>query len=97
MPKQIIWSIKAKTELIDILEYWIERTGSNTFAKKLNGLIEDDLKLLSEYPNIGRETDIPKVRVRVIQKYLLYYESNKEAIFILTLRHQKRNPDTLQI
>lgn len=95
MSKQIIWSIKAKTELLKVLEYRIERNGSNTFAKKLNELIEEDLKLLSEYPDIGRETDIPAVRVRVIQKYLLYYEFNKEAIFILTFRHQKRNPNTL--
>lgn len=97
MPKQIIWTPKAKNELIEILQYWIERNGSNSFSKKLNGLIEDELKLISEFPKIGRKTDISNVRVKAIQKYLLYYEFNESILFVLTIRHQKRDPDTLNL
>lgn len=97
MPEQIIWTPKAKKELIEILEYWIERNGSNRFSSKLSGLIEKELELLLEFPEIGRKTDVPGVRVKAIQKYLLYYEFDKTALRVLTIRHQKRDPDTLEL
>lgn len=58
MAKQIVWTNKAKKELMKILEYWMDRNKSNTFSKKLNKLIENQLLLISQYPEMGRKTDI---------------------------------------
>jgi toxin YoeB len=55
MAKKIIWSRKAQVELIEILEYWINRNKSNTFSIKLNELVDEQLKLLTENPKIGRK------------------------------------------
>jgi len=94
MSKQIIWTIKAQTEIIAIFQYWNERTGSYRFSERLNKLIEEELRLLSKFPSIGRITDVSNVWVKIIQEYLLYYEFNEENIYVLTIRHQKRNPNT---
>jgi len=97
MVKQIIWTTKAKNEFIDILEYWINRNKSNSFSIKLNDLIEEQLNLIAEYPNIGRKTDIKNVCIKVIHKYLLYYQISDKKIFVLTIRHGSKNPKTLKL
>lgn len=97
MAKQIVWTVKAKNELIDILEYWINRNKSNSFSIKLNRLFEQQLNLIAEFPKIGRKTDIPNVSIKVVHKYLLYYQIIGEYIYVLTIRHGSRNPKTLKL
>lgn len=58
MAEQIIWTKKAKYELTDILQYWIDRNKSNSFSIRLNLLIEEELNLISKFPEIGKPTDV---------------------------------------
>ena len=97
MAKEIIWSRKAQNELIEILEYWINRNKTNTFSIKLNSLIEEQLNLIFEFPKIGRKTDIENVYIKVVHKYLLYYEFVDNNLHVLTIRHGSKNPKTLKI
>lgn len=97
MAQKIVWTVKAKNELIDILEYWIYRNKSNSFSIKLNALIANQLNLVAKFPDIGRNTDIPNVSIKVINNYLLYYEVVNETLFVLSIRHTSRNPKTLRI
>ncbi|WP_312390780.1 type II toxin-antitoxin system RelE/ParE family toxin [Chryseobacterium sp.] len=97
MAKRIIWSEKAKNELTDILKYWINRNKSKSFSIKLNNLIKEHLELISEFPETGRKTDIINVYVKIVQKYLLYYEVIDDCIYILTIRHGSKNPKTIKL
>lgn len=97
MAYKIIWTSKAKNELIEILQYWINRNQSNTFSIKLNALITKEVNLILQYPSIGRRTDIPNVYIKAIHKYLLYYQLSNSTLYILTIRHQRRNPETLKL
>ena len=97
MAQKIVWAQKAKRELIDILQYWVDRNKSNTFSLKLNSLIESQLNLILEQPKIGRKTDIPNVYIKVIHKYLLYYEFVNDTLYILTIRHGSQNSENIQL
>ena len=97
MAKQLIWSRRAQNALIEIFEYWINRNNSNTFSTKLNSLIEEQIYLLLENPKIGRKTDNENVYIKVIHKYLLYYELVEKQLHILTIRHGSKNPKTLNL
>ncbi len=97
MVRRVVWTKKAKDELIAIFQYWNNRNKSNIFSIKLNTQIEEELKLILEFPKIGRVTDIPNVYVKVIQKYLLYYEFVDDVLYVLTIRHGTRNPKTLKL
>ncbi|WP_312421132.1 type II toxin-antitoxin system RelE/ParE family toxin [Epilithonimonas sp.] len=97
MAQKIVWTQKAKRELIDILQYWVDRNKSNTFSLKLNSLIESQLNLILEQPKIGRKTDIPNVYIKVIHKYLLYYEFVNDKLYILTIRHGSQNSENIQL
>ncbi|MBU4538360.1 MAG: type II toxin-antitoxin system RelE/ParE family toxin [Weeksellaceae bacterium] len=97
MVRKIVWTDKARTELIEILTYWNNRNKSTTFSLKLNDLFEEQLNLMAEFPQLARTTDIPNVKVKVVQKYLLYYEFSDEYLYVLTVRHGGKNPKSLKI
>ena len=97
MVKKIIWSLRARKEFIEILQYWVNRNKSNTYSLKLNSLVEEQLNFITTFPPIGRETDIPNVYVKVIKDYLLYYEVIEAHLYVLTIRDGRRDPKTLKI
>lgn len=97
MVKKVIWSKKAKVELAAILEYWADRNKSDTYSVKLYALLQEQLYLISEFPEIGRRADIQNVYVKVIKDYLIYYEIVNDDLFILTIRDSRRNPKTLKL
>ena len=43
MAGEIIWSPQAKSEFIEILEYWVNRNKSNVYSLKINQLIQEQL------------------------------------------------------
>lgn len=97
MAEKIIWSPKAKNELIEILQYWINRNKSKVYSKKLNQLIDEQLDSILRFPKSGKETDIPNVYVKIIKSYLLYYEVEGNILHILTIRDSRRNPEEIRI
>ena len=97
MVRTIIWTEKAQRELLEILKYWNHRNKSKSFSVRLNKLIEEQLNLISEFPKIGRTTDIPNVKLKVVHKYLLYYEIIEDVLYVLTLRHGSADPKSLKI
>ena len=97
MAEKIVWTRKAKKELVEILQYWIDRNKSNAFSLKLNSLIEAQIYLILEQPKIGRKTDIPNVYIKIIHKYLLYYEFVNGILYILTIRHGSQNSENVEL
>jgi toxin YoeB len=90
--KEIRWSVRAHHDRLEILAYWIERNKSNTYSIKLNRLFIDSVELLSEMPELGRATNFPSVRVKIVRDYLIYYRNNPTYIEIITIWDSRRNP-----
>lgn len=97
MALQVIWSPLAQQKRKDILKYWIEHNGSNTYSIKLNYLFKEATHLLSKFPNIGRTSDIQGVRVKIVRDYLLFYEITESTIVILTIWDNRQNRQELKI
>ena len=70
--RKIIWNTKALADRIDILEYWLERTGNNRYPNKLDDSLLRAIHQIALQPESGlsipgREEDIStKVRTRYI-------------------------------
>ena len=93
---KIIWSEKAKNDLINILAYWIERNQTTTFSRKLNEIIHKRIDLIAQYPHLGKRTTIKDVRVQVIKDYLLFYKLVDKTIYILTVFDGRQDPKKLK-
>lgn len=96
MVKQIIWSKRAQTDRREIFEYWNKRNKSNLYSKKLNKLFLEAVRLIAEYPEIGKLTDNKNVRIKIVKDYFIIYEIDKENyLLILTIWDSRRDPKEL--
>ena len=98
MAKQkIVWSSRAKSDLLKILEFFYIRNGSKAYSKKLNSKIRKTVRLLSRHPLLGIQSDVENVRVLVEGDYAIFYEVDEDSIRITTIWDCRQNPDNLTI
>lgn len=95
MAKQVVWSLRAQNDRREILKYWINRNKSNEYSKKLNRLFKEAVKLISDYPDIGKITDNGNARIKIVGDYFIIYEVDQEQIFLLTIWDSRQNPEKL--
>lgn len=93
--RKIVWTQKANIERKDILEYWISKNKSKTYSIKLNKLFIESVKLISEYPNIGRQTSDVNSRISIVRDYLIFYEINEKEIVVHSVWDGRRDENQL--
>lgn len=90
---KIDWSIEARLDLIDILEFYIKQNGTATYSIKLNSEINKRLELISRNPFIGIPTDYDSVRTFIKDDYQIIYEIFDQLILIIMIWDCRRNPE----
>ena len=95
--RKIVWSPNAETDLLKILEYFYMRNGSKTYSVHLNSKIHKTVKLLSNHPFLGLQSDIENVRSLVEGNYAILYRVDSETITINAIWDCRQNPDNLII
>ena len=96
MAKKIIWSRLAQNDRKAILQFWIDHNKSNTFSIKLNQFFIDTIDLLSKHPNIGKKTEFPDIRIKIVKHYFITYRITENSIEILTIWDSRQNPTNFQ-
>jgi addiction module RelE/StbE family toxin len=96
MAKQVIWSLRAQNDKKEILDYWRQRNKSNTYSKKLNELFKESIRIIIDFPQIGKVTDDTKARIKIVRDYLMIYEETETQIFILTIWDSRQDPEKLK-
>jgi len=67
-----------------------------TYSKKLNQLFKEAVKIIADFPQIGKSTDDTSARLKIVRDYLIIYEETETQIFILTIWDGRRDPDKLK-
>jgi len=93
--KEVIWSLRAQQDRLEILEYWINRNKSTLYSEKLYKLFKEATKIISEHPEVGKPTDIKGIRLKIIRDYLMIYEIHDNRIDILLIWDSRRDPKKL--
>lgn len=97
MVKQIVWSRIAQADRKRILQYRNERNKSKLYSRKLNRLFKEAVKLIAEYPEIGKPTDNRNARIKIVRDYLIIYEvDEKDRLLILTIWDSRQDPKKLE-
>jgi plasmid stabilization system protein ParE len=88
------YSPRARADIADIDEY-IAKQSLNGAAAVLRQIRATSL-LLARYPGLGRQTDIPGVRVFPIARYpyLVYHHVRGDALIVIHVRHGRRDAPT---
>ena len=93
--RKIVWSPNAEIDLIKILEYFYIRNGSKTYSVHLNSKIRKTVKLLSNHPFLGLQSDIENVRSLVEGNYAILYRVDSETITVNAIWDCRQNPDNI--
>jgi len=90
---KIDWSIEARLDLIDILEFYRIRNKSSLYSKKLNTKINKSIKLINKNPLIGLQSQIASVRALITGDYQIIYEIFDNLILIIMIWDCRRDPE----
>ena len=94
---KIEWSTDAKSDLFDILDFYIQRNKSAKYSKKLNAEIDKSIKLISRNPLIGTKTDYDTVRALITGDYQIIYEIFDQLLLIIMIWDCRQDPDDKRI
>jgi len=89
---KIEWSVDARLDLMDILEFYFKQNGTVTYSIKLNSEINKSIRLLSKNPSLGILTNYDSVRTFIKGDYQIIYEIFDQLILIVMIWDSWRNP-----
>lgn len=92
MALNIFFSPQFLDSLESILSYYDERNGNDRYSKKLLVLFRRQIGLLSEMPDIGRNTNYDNIKILFVDDYGIEYEKREEAIIIIDIYSCQTNP-----
>ncbi|MEO5571722.1 MAG: type II toxin-antitoxin system RelE/ParE family toxin [Bacteroidia bacterium] len=78
------------------MKYWINRNKSKAYSIKLNTLFKLAIKLIAEHPKIGKLTEFPNVRAKIVRDYYIFYQETDQEIHVLTVWDTRQNPEKLK-
>jgi plasmid stabilization system protein ParE len=94
---KIEWSTEAKSDLYNILEFYIQRNKSTAYSKKLNAKINKSIQLISRNPFLGIKTDHDSIRAIISDEYQIIYEIFDHLLLIIMIWDCRRDPDDKRI
>ena len=89
----ILYSPQFADNLEAILRYFDERNGSDAYSRKLMGMIHSQIQTLATFPEIGRMTDFPSVRILFVERYGIEYQIREDDILVVDIYSCKTTPD----
>jgi plasmid stabilization system protein ParE len=97
MAKKVVWTQTSIQDRFKIYEFWLNKNKSNLYSEKLEKLFIEASKLLAEFPEIGTQTDLNDVRVKVVRDYKIFYINLNDSIQIIRVWGTRQNPDELEL
>ena len=91
----VIWTRTADIQFVGILEYWVKRNKSNTYSKKLVGLVAKRTKQISKTPLIYKSTNFKDIRVASLGNFSIFYKVTDERIIITSFWDNRQDPKKL--
>lgn len=96
MAKRVIWSLNASEDKIQLFTYWNNRNKSKTYSRKLNVLFKESVKLIQDYPSIGRKSNFDHTKKLIVNHFSIFYEETETYITILGVWDDRQDPDKLK-
>jgi len=96
MSKRLIWSYRAKKDLLEIKAFYDDRNQSTQYSDKLLRTIRRIALFIQKYPYASRATDKGNVRGVVVLGYIVFFEILDKQVLVLTVWDSRRDPEQLR-
>ncbi len=78
------------------MNYWCQRNRSNAYSLKLNRLFKESVRIIANFPQIGKPTDDTHARIKMVKDYMIIYEETKTRLAILAIWDSRQDPQKLK-
>ncbi|HSJ66902.1 MAG TPA: type II toxin-antitoxin system RelE/ParE family toxin [Anditalea sp.] len=95
MAKRVVWTSTARLQRKEILSYWVRRTGSTKYSKKLSEVIRRRIKFIKEHNYLGKPTDYRLNRITAMGNFSIFYIIQETQIVITSVWDNRQDPDDL--
>jgi len=72
------------------------RNKSTVYGNKLILLFKEAVKTIQHFPQIGKSTTNPTIRIKIVIDYLIIYKETNLEIRILSIWDSRKNPVKLE-
>lgn len=90
--RKIKWSLRAKLDLLELLDFYYKRNGTKTYSKKLNTKLRTSIRLLEKQNDLGVQSDMSNVKNLIEGDYNIFYEITPTTIDIIAIWDNRQNP-----
>jgi addiction module RelE/StbE family toxin len=93
--KVVIWSARARKDLISIKKFFDERNGNSNYSNRLLKELRNAALLLEDHPSASIQTEFKDFRGLIISNYILFHVQKPEEVVIVGVWDTRRNPKHL--
>lgn len=93
--RDVIWTRTADLQFVGVLEYWVRRSESNFYSKKLIRLVSERTKQIAKNPFLYKRTDFKDIRVASLGNFSIYYKIDDEQIIVSAFWDNRQDPGLL--
>tara|TARA_R110002124_G_C8597034_1_gene483924 strand:+ start:207 stop:521 length:315 start_codon:yes stop_codon:yes gene_type:complete len=93
--RNVVWTRTADLQFVGILEYWVKRTKSNSYSKKLVNLVTERTNQIAKTPFIYKSTDFKDIRVASLGNFSIFYKLKDTQIIISAFWDNRQDPKKL--
>jgi plasmid stabilization system protein ParE len=93
--RKVIWTKTAEIQFVGILEYWVKHNESNTYSKKLLGIVAERTEQIAKYPLMHKATNFKDVRVASLGNFSIFYKVTDDSIIISSFWDNRQDPTKL--
>ncbi|TXC78868.1 type II toxin-antitoxin system RelE/ParE family toxin [Luteibaculum oceani] len=93
--RQVVWTQTADIQLTIVLEYWVNRTQSVTFSRKLLHKVTERTLQIAEKPQMYRKAGLENIRVASMGNYSIYYKHSDKELIVLAFWDNRQDSKEL--
>ena len=93
--RNVVWTETAARQRREILNYWVKRNGTTTYAERLIKLISEQIKIILTNPKLFKKADYPNTHVSALGHFSIFYKYTKDTLIITAFWDNRQDPKKL--
>jgi len=93
--RAVVWTRTADIQFVGVLQFWVEKNKSNSYSKKLIGLVSERTEQIAKNPFLYKPADFKDTRVAFMGHFSIYYKVFDDRIIVTAFWDSRQDPKKL--
>jgi hypothetical protein len=93
--RTVVWTRTADIQFVGVLQFWVEKNKSNSYSKKLIGMVSERTEQIAKEPFLYKSADFKDTRVASMGHFSIYYKVFDDRIIVTAFWDNRQDPKKL--